>query len=262
MSHRSTLGKGSRFVDQYNHYAAFYDRSGQMRFGVLMDLYLRDLLRTHHVPGMTLLDLACGTGTLALLMAERGWNAIGLDRSAAMLREARRKLAEAGDVPVRFVEGDMRDFTIPTPVDLVTCCYDTLNYLIEKPDLQRCFQSVAGVLKPDGLFCFDLATDYFLRHHWNGVDVEEFDGWTQIMHSHYDEATGLSTLKLTGFVRQRNGLYRRFDETHIERAYPDQTIRDLLYTAGFAVEAVYDCFTTQPPNDRSLRVMYVARRKH
>lgn len=261
MPSSSTIGKGSRFVEQYNHYAPLYDRSGQMRFGVLMDLYLRDLLRIHVAPGATMLDLACGTGTLALLMAERGWHVTGLDRSPAMLREAERKLTEAGDLPVRFVEGDMRDFAVDAPVDLVTCCYDTLNYLTEKPDLERCFAAVARALQPNGLFCFDLATDYFLRHHWNGTEIEEFDDWTQIMRSSYDAATGLSTLHLTGFVKERNGLYRRFTETHIERAYDEQTVRELLHAAGFAVEAVYDCFTTQPPNDRSLRVMYVARRK-
>ena len=70
---------------QYEDYAATYDRTGQIQFSVLMNIYLRDLLRAHPVPGMTLLDLACGTGTLALLQAEQGWQVIGIDRSAAML---------------------------------------------------------------------------------------------------------------------------------------------------------------------------------
>jgi SAM-dependent methyltransferase len=246
---------------QYNEYAATYDRSGQLRFSVLMDLYLRDLLRLYPTVGLRMLDLACGTGTLALLMAERGWDVLGIDLSPSMLAAAERKRVQAGCEHVRFQQADMRDVVVNTPVDLVTCCYDTLNYLLEQHDLARCFTSVMQALVPDGLFCFDLATDYFLRNHWNGVDFEQFDDFAQVMQSYYDEATGSSTLVLTGFVEQAPGSFVRFREVHIERAYSDTIVRMLLAEAGFVVEAVYDCFTTELPNERSLRLMYVARKK-
>ena len=244
---------------QYDEYAAIYDRSGQLRFSVLMDLYLHDVLRAHPVAGRAMLDLACGTGTLALLMAERGYDVLGLDRSTGMLAEARRKAAADG-AAVRFEQGDMRDFTLPAPVDLATCCYDTLNYLTDAADLARCFQSVARALRSDGLFCFDLATDFFLRNYWQGVEVDEFAGVTQIMQSHYDASNGCSTLVLTGFMPIGRGRYRRFREVHVERAYPQAEVVALLAAAGFTVEAVYDCFTLQTPHARSLREMYVARR--
>jgi SAM-dependent methyltransferase len=246
---------------QYEEYAAIYDRSGQNSFSLLMDIYLRDLLRKYQVAGRTMLDLACGTGTLALMLAERGWRVLGIDRSAAMLAEAERKVAALDEeVEIRFAQGDMRDFTIDAPVDLVTCCYDTLNYLTDDADLRQCFASVARALVPGGLFCFDLATDYFLEHYWQGVEVEEFDTGTQIMQSHYDRANGFSTLVLTGFVEVMPGRYRRFREVHVERGYAQAVVRGYLEAAGFVVEAVYDCFTSQPPNERSLREMYVARR--
>jgi SAM-dependent methyltransferase len=246
---------------QYEEYAAIYDRSGQNSFSLLMDLYLRDLLRQHPLSGRTMLDLACGTGTLALMLAERGWQVLGIDRSAAMLDEAERKAAEHDEeLDLRFQQGDMRDFTITQPVDLVTCCYDTLNYLTDEADLRRCFRAVARALLPDGLFCFDLATDYFLKHYWQGVELEEFDAGTQIMQSHYDHASGFSTLVLTGFIEVTPGQYRRFREVHVERGYPQALVCACLAEAGFVVEAVYDCFTMQPPNERSLREMFVARR--
>ncbi|HEX6291611.1 MAG TPA: methyltransferase domain-containing protein [Herpetosiphonaceae bacterium] len=246
---------------QYDEYAALYDRSGQLSFSVLMELYLRDLLRRHPVAGRALLDLACGTGTLAVMLAEQGWQVVGIDRSAGMLAEARRKAAQRAEpLDLRFVQGDMRDFALARPVDLVTCCYDTLNYLIDEADLRRCLEAVARSLVPGGLFCFDLATDYFLEHYWQGVEVEEFDAAIQVMQSHYDRATGHSTLVLTGFIEVAPGRFRRFREVHVERGYPQATVRALLEAAGFAVEGVYDCFTMQPPNERSLREMYVARR--
>lgn len=247
---------------QYDEYAAIYDRSGQLRFSVLMDLYLQDVLRAHPVAGRRLLDLACGTGTLALLMAERGYAVLGLDRSAGMLEQARRKTAAVQmEAAVRFEQGDMRDFTIAAPVDLVTCCYDTLNYLTDPADLRRCYESVARALLPGGLFCFDLATDFFLKNYWQGVELDEFDGVTQIMQSHYDATNGCSTLVLTGFVPAGRGRYRRFREVHIERAYAEAEVTALLAAAGFVIEAVYDCFTMQTPHPRSLREMYVARRR-
>ena len=246
---------------QYNSYAATYDRTGQIQFSVLMNMYLRDLLRAHPVAGTRLLELACGTGTLALMMAERGWQVLGLDRSTAMLEQARAKQAAVPEpLALEFAEGDMRDFAVAAPVDLVTCCFDTLNYLLTEDQLLRCFGAVARALAPGGCFMFDVATDFFLRHYWQGVEFEEWAGVSQAMQSHYDAATGYSTLVLTGFVSTSRGRFRRFREVHIERAYPDATIQRLLRAAGLVVEAVYDCFTTEPPNERSLRLMYVARR--
>jgi SAM-dependent methyltransferase len=246
-------------MTHYDSYAALYDRSGQIRFSLLMDVYLQDLLQLHPIAGQRALDLGCGTGTLALMLGERGWQVIGLDRSAAMLREAQRKAARVPDADVHFSEGDLRRFAIDSPVDLVTCCYDTLNYLLDEDDLRRCCESVARALAPGGLFCFDLATDHFLRHYWNGVEVQEGSDFSLLMQSHYDDSSGFSTLVLTGFERIADDRYRRFREVHIERAYDESTVRAILAASGFHVEAVYDCFTTQPPSERSLRVMYVAR---
>jgi len=217
-------------------------------------------LREHPLTGNNLLDLGCGTGTLALLIAERGWQVIGIDRSPAMLHQARRKASRAAVDTVRFVEDDIRAFNLDTSVNLATCCYDTLNYLLDESDLQRCFESVARATVQGGLFCFDLATDYFLRHYWDGTEVAEFRDYTQIMQSHYDAASGCSTLVLTGFVRSKQGSYRRFREIHMQRSYAEATIRTLLEANGFNLEGVYDCFTLHAPYERSLRVMYVARR--
>ncbi len=244
----------------YNHYARIYDRTGQMRFSILMNLYLYDLLYAHPVAGRSMIDLACGTGTLAVLMAERGWHVLGIDRSAAMLAQARHKIAIAAPVAVRLMEADMRDFEVDAPVDLISCCYDSLNYLLTEDDLQRCFGAVARALLPGGLFCFDLVTDLFLQQYWQGVQHEEGDGWSQIMESSYDPTSGCSTLILTGSIQDDTDMYQRFQEVHVERAYPEATMCALLEAAGLAVEAVYECFTTQPPNDCSLRRMCLARR--
>jgi len=95
----------------YHDYAPFYDGSGQLRFAVLMAQYLAELLQRHPVTGRRALDLACGTGTLALDLADKGWDVVGLDGSAAMLELARAKAANLDTLGrVAFVRGDMRDF--------------------------------------------------------------------------------------------------------------------------------------------------------
>ena len=112
--------RGYRLADTqnamiYHDYAPFYDGSGQLRFAVLMGQYLRELLDRHPVAGRRALDLACGTGTLALLLADDGWDVTGLDSSAAMLDQADAKaenMATRGQVV--FVQGDMRRLTTST----------------------------------------------------------------------------------------------------------------------------------------------------
>ena len=243
----------------YSEYAAVYDRTGQIRFAILAEQYLREILALHPVAGKRMLDLACGTGTLALLQAESGWEVVGLDAAPAMLAQARAKQQAAG-VTATFVEADMRHFALAQPVDLATCFYDSLNYLLEEDALLACFQSVYRALAPGGIFGFDLATDYFLRMYWQGTETFQGDHYTQVMNSSFDAATGHSTLILTGRVDEPAGEAREFREVHVERAYAPDHVRRLLETAGLVPEALYDCFTHQEPNDESLRHFWVARK--
>jgi SAM-dependent methyltransferase len=97
----------------YHDYAPFYDGSGQLRFAVLFGQYLRELLERHPVAGRRALDLACGTGTLALMLADEGWDVVGLDSSAAMLDQANAKAEHmTAQGQVVFVQGDMRELKI------------------------------------------------------------------------------------------------------------------------------------------------------
>jgi SAM-dependent methyltransferase len=252
----------------YHDYAPFYDGSGQMRFAVLVAQYLRELLTHHPVAGRRALDLACGTGTLALILADAGWDVVGLDASEPMLALAMQKAA-ASDVADRlaFVYGDMCDLRERADAvigrsrfDMVTCTYDSLNYLLAEADLARCFAGVASVLRPDGLFFTDMNTRRFLEHDWGTHEVLERPGLVQITQSYFDPVTVCSTMVLTGFAGDDERGYQRFDETHIERAYAPEVIAGLLAAAGLRLEAAYDCFTFQPAHEQSQRIAWVARK--
>ena len=268
----------------YHDYAPFYDGSGQLRFAILMSQYLNELLGRHAVVGRRALDLACGTGTLALLLADAGWDVIGLDSSAAMLAQARAKAAAmAMPVRVEFIHADLRALPTndrrpmtkdrgspgdtlsscvirPSSFDLVTCVYDSLNYLLDERDLAACFGGVARVLAPGGLLVVDMNTRYFLEYDWGACEVIEQAGLVQVMQSYFEPAAACSTMVLTGFAGDDERGYTRFDETHIERAYAPEVIEQLVRAAGLEVEAVYDCFTFQPVADRTQRIAWVARK--
>jgi ubiquinone/menaquinone biosynthesis C-methylase UbiE len=268
----------------YHDYAPFYDGSGQLRFGLLMGQYLRELLEHHPVIGRRALDLACGTGTLALLLADDGWEVIGLDRSVAMLDQARAKaenMTTRGHVS--FVQGDMRalptnderpmtkdqrlytdtlsSFVLrPSSINLVTCVYDSLNYLLHEHELAACFEGLARVLAPGGLLVADMNTRYFLEHDWGTCEVIEQAGLVQVTQSYFDPAAGCSTMVLSCFAGDDQRGYTRFDETHIERAYAPDVVERLLLAAGLEIEALYDCFTFQPITERTQRFAWVARK--
>ena len=271
----------------YQDYAPFYDGSGQIRFAVLMGQYLREVLERHPVAGRRALDLACGTGTLAIILADDTWQVLGLDNSAPMLAIARERAADAG-YDIGFVEGDMRKLKIEneelkndyhtvssssrytgdhsqfsilnSQFDLVTCTYDSLNYLLAEADLARCFAGAAAALRPGGVFFADMNTRHFLEYDWGVCDVLERPGFVQVAQSHFDPASACSTMALTGFAGDDERGYQRFDETHIERAYAPEVVAGLLEAAGLRVEASYDCFTFQPAHDRSQRIAWVARK--
>lgn len=245
----------------YEQYAAVYDASGQVRFALLFAMYLQELLARHTLEGRQALDLACGTGTLALLLAQAGWTVTALDCSAAMLAQAQIKLPP--DAPVRLVHADMRSpgaLLPPATFDLATCTYDSLNYMTTPTDLAACFQAAAEALAPGGLYVADMNTRYFLEDVWGACVVCEQDGYVQLERSQFIPATASSVMHLTGFVGDAMQGYRRFDERHVERAYPPEQVTRLLAEAGLRIEATYDGFTLSPPGPQAQRIFWVARK--
>ncbi len=244
----------------YDHYAQIYDDSGQIVFSIKMIPYLGELLDRHTAPARSMLDLACGTGTVALSFAHQGWEVYAVDASSGMLDQARQKAQQSGQA-LAFSQQDMRHFTLPHPVALVTCLYDSLNYMLTLADLQQVFQQVSEALMRGGLFLGDMNTQVTLEEIWGSntffVDNKEI---AVILQSHYQPQTRFSTVDIAGFVRQESGLYRRFDEQHTEIAHENQEVHDALTESGLDVEAMYKCFLFDPVDQDTHRIMWVARK--
>lgn len=249
----------------YESYAQFYDTSGQIRFSLLFFQYLHDLLERVPLPARLggprrALDLACGTGTLALLLADAGWEATGLDRAPAMLARARAK-GEALGIAATWVEGDLQ--ALPRwgqPFDLITCVYDSLNYLLHEAELRACLAGVAASLRHGGLFVGDLNSHHVLSTVWIGDEVLEQPGYVQVGQITFDAASECSRLLLVGMAGDDERGYQRFVEHHTQRAYATERLTSLLEEAGLRVEACFDAFTTEPPGPEAPRLVWVARR--
>ncbi|MBN1813423.1 MAG: class I SAM-dependent methyltransferase [Anaerolineae bacterium] len=251
-------------TEPYEILSALYDSAGWAAFAENMADRVLALAAEHDLGKIDhIVDVACGTGVAAAKFAAAGYRVTGVDRSPQMLAQARRRVAEAGLPRVTLVEADMRDFALDEPADLVTCMYDSLNYLLEKTDLLAAFRCAATALRGGGLYIFDMNTVFGLAEGWGSRDFVRWDSEDCFIVGrtcwNYERLT--NALTLHGFIR-RGELWERFAETHVQRGYPVTTIRALLEQAGLAVLTVYNPFAegTAEPGSEMGRVLIVARK--
>lgn len=248
-------------MNTYQHYAHVYEESGQLAFSERMIGYLASLLDEFPAPGRSLVDLACGTGTVAVALAEQGWHVTGVDLSETMLAEARVK-QPVDSRAVTWMRQDMRAFGVEESVSVVTCLYDSLNYMLEADDLAQVFHRVHTALQDGGLFLFDMNTLAAFELFWSGQTYfDETLDLSLVMASHLDRHRARVTVDVTWFERdQETSLYSRHYERHVEQAYPPEHICTLLGDVGFQVLAMRACFGQDAPHDETPRIMWVARK--
>jgi SAM-dependent methyltransferase len=217
--------------DPYAGLAPFYD--GMARDPAIHAFYvewrrsLLDAVREHGLRVRVLVDLACGTGNSTIPWTRfRSWTVVGVDRSAAMLREARAKSAS-----VRWYCQDVGRLRIPERADLVTCHFDALNHVLDAADLERVFANAARTLREGGLFQFDLNTAHMLRWLAGREKLFRVGPHVFVASNAYDAGTGVATFRQTWFVR-RGSRYERRDIVVRERAYSDTDLRAMLRRAG------------------------------
>ena len=205
-------------------------------------------------PGGKLLDLATGTGSIALSFAARGSVVTGIDRSEPMLVQARRKAAEQA-LNVTFLCCDLADFHLSPEFHHAVCVYDSLNYLLDPDHVKHAFANVRAALDPEGTFIFDVNTvhaleaELFTQKSPIGAPVEY--RWN----SKYDPNTRTSRIKMH-FRVQATG--EKIHLVHKQRAYTDADLRSFLSYAGFRDVRAYEAYHMSRPQPRSDRVFYLA----
>ncbi len=247
----------------YEEFANLYANGPYPTYSRRMADLLPATLRTLNAQPAMILDIACGEGTFAFAMARQGFEVTGLDMSPQMLDIARRRADEAGP-SVRFVQGDMRSLSFEDEFDLVTCWYDSLNYLLHLRELEETFSGVLKALKHGGLFIFDMNTICGLAVMWRSHPffvAQDTAGFFDAHINTYDFETNVATKQVVGFINQ-GAAWIRIDEEHKERGYSLDEIRTCLGNAGLKEVACWGSLHEMTaPGPETGRVWFAARRE-
>ena len=222
------------------------------------DVIKNNLQQEHN----SILDLGCGTGTLTELLARQGYDMIGIDNAQEMLQIAMDKRDESG-LDILYLLQDMREFELYGTVGAVISVCDSVNYLLEEEDIVRTFRLVNNYLFPKGIFIFDFNTVYkYAAVIGDATIAENREECSFIWDNYYHEAEQINEYDLTIFVRQKTGegLYRRFQETHYQRGYELEQMKDFLRQAGLVFLEAIDADTQEAVRNESERIYVVARK--
>lgn len=220
--------------------------------------YVTGLLKEYQVTDGLVLDLGCGTGSLTELMARSGYDMIGIDNSGEMLQIAMNKRNASG-LDILYLLQDMRGFELYGTVRAVISICDSMNYMMEYEELVEVFRLVNNYLDPKGVFIFDLNTEYKYREMLaDNTFAEDREESSFIWNNFYDEEDKVNEYDLTLFVKEGE-LYRKFEETHYQRAYSLDEVRRAVSEAGMEFVAAYDACTRNPVRQDSERIYVIAR---
>lgn len=207
------------------------------------------------------LDLGCGTGSLTELLAAAGYDMIGVDSSEEMLQLAAEKRERSGH-DILYLCQDMREFELYGTVAAVVSVCDSLNYITDPDDLVTVFRLVNNYLDPGGIFVFDMNTEYkYGTLLGDSTIAEDRDECSFIWDNQYDAEEKINIYDLSIFVREDGDFYRKYHETHYQRAYSPEEIKTALAEAGLELIGIYDGFGEQPVRADSERITVIAREK-
>ena len=263
-------------MEAYTSFASVYDTfMDNVPYGEWGG-YIYTLLCRYGVKSGIVLDLGCGTGTMTEILAGYGYDMIGVDNSEDMLELAMEKRIASGH-DILYLLQDMREFELYGTVRAVVSVCDSVNYITEPEELAGMFRLVNNYLDPGGIFIFDFNTEYKYREVMGDCTIAEDRGpCSFIWDNCYYEEERINEYDLTLFIRegtvpgQNEGaeeddteeigaLYRKYTETHFQRGYTLEEIRELLSSAGLIFQAAYDMDTREAAGEKSERVCVIAR---
>ena len=245
----------------YSAFAGIYDvLMDDVDYSAWADYYLALIDRAGVRPAR-LCDCACGTGNMSVRFAERGIRVVGADISHEMLERAQARARQSG-VQAMFVEQDMCALALPRPVDALVCACDGVNYLLDDARLNAFFARARSSLKPGGALAFDISSAYKLECVLgDNFFGEERDDVAYLWSNHFDDTARTVTMDLTFFVKERDDLFRRFTEVHVQKAHDEKHLAGLLESNGFGDIRIYGDKTFEPPKPDEQRVHFIASRK-
>ena len=245
-------------MQAYVDLAASYDRlTNDVDYGAVVDFYMK-ILEQEGLQPRTALDLACGTGSVALLLAKKGLRVTAVDMSEDMLCVASQK-AQSDEIPITFVCQPLQQLHVPRAVDLAVCALDSLDYITDPKDCALAIKRIYKALNPGGCFIFDVNTPEKLRAMDGQVFLDEDDDVYCVWRGEFDEQTNICSYGMDLFTRCGNMWHRSFEE-HREYAYSARQLVGYLKDAGFTSIAVYGDRTFAAPAAGEQRIYLKARK--
>ncbi len=239
--------------ESFGPVAPYYDElMKQVPYRMWVGYYLL-LLSQQNVKPDRILDVCCGTGTMCEMLTNEEFEMAGLDISPGMIKEARRKAAKQKK-DIRYEVMDASTFDMHDTYDAVLSFFDSLNNITEPARLQMAFNQVAYHLAPGGSFIFDLNSAY--AFHARLFDQENLRANARLKYKwigEWDPNTQTITVDMKFWYKGEE-----FTETHHQRAYSDDEVRDMLESAGFGEVRAYHSYTLNPPRMKSDRLHYTA----
>ena len=242
----------------YKALAASYDRlTNDVDYEAVVAFY-EEMIRRDGLMPRTAVDLACGTGSVAVLLAKRGMQVTAVDLSEDMLTVAAQK-AFGMENPPRFVCQPLQALQLPRGVDLAVCALDSLDYITDPADCAEAIKRVYKALNPGGIFIFDVNTPEKLRAMDGQVFLDEDDDVYCVWRGEFDEETNICSYGMDLFQREGDCWYRSFEE-HREYAYSREQLTAFLKNAGFTHIEVYGDRRFEAPADGEQRIYFKARK--
>lgn len=246
-------------MTSYSKFAEYYDILTENIDYKKHAEYYNSLVSDFNGQKGILLDLACGTGSLSEEMARLGYDVIGVDLSQEMLSMAMDKKYDSG-LPIQYLFQDMCELDMYGTLDIVICALDSLNHLPDIKSLKRAVERVSLFSNPDGLFIFDLNTEYKHREILSdNVFIYDTEKVYCVWENSYNADDNSVDIDLTFFEKDSNG-YQRYEESFSENAYPIEAIDEILIESGFEIVAHYDYLTKQQPTATSEKITFIARK--
>ena len=199
-------------------------------------------------------DVGCGTGTFVEYLMRSGVQRVwGVDSSPAMLSRA---VAKNSHNAAQFLLQDLRDLHLPETVDLLTCQFETLNYLLTDADLDAAFAAFAAALTPGGFAVFDVAARRPSRpESAGGVELSEFTDRAVTIRARYDTEKSLQVARVS-VAGSADGQ----SETHIQRFHTIDDVTAALQGSGLQLRALHDSAELELPAESAESITFLAQR--
>ena len=253
--------KKRKMASSYGKFALFYDRLTQNVEYRKIALLCDKLIKEYSSENEVVLDLACGTGSLSEEMARLGYDVFGVDLSEEMLEIAMDKRFDSG-LDIQYLCQDMTELDLYGAVDAVICLLDSLNHLNSVQDFRKTVERVSMFTCDGGVFIFDVNTLYKHReilgdNAYNYVLDGLFCAWQNECHE-----DGSVSVYLDFFEEEDDGRYSRYSESFKEIIISESEIKKALAENDFELIGQFDDFSENSVNDKTQRILYVAKRKN